>query len=53
LRLTESHPEMKILYMSGYTGDLVPDRKADTGIALLEKPFTRMSLLKILHAALG
>lgn len=52
LRLTESHPEMKILYMSGYTGDLVSDRKT-AGIALLEKPFTRASLLKILHAALG
>jgi len=53
LRLTESHPEMKILYMSGYTGDLVSDRKADAGIALLEKPFTRASLLKTVHAALG
>jgi len=53
LRLTESHPEMKTLYMSGYTGDLVPAKKNDTGIALLEKPFTRMSLLKTLHAALG
>ena len=53
LRLTESHPEMKILYMSGYTGELVSDRKAEAGIELLEKPFTRMSLLKTVHAALG
>jgi len=53
LRLTESHPEMKILYMSGYTGELLSDRKISTGVALLEKPFTRMSLLKTLHAALG
>ena len=53
LRLTELHPEMKILYMSGYTGDLVSDRKADAGIELLEKPFTRASLLRTIHAALG
>ena len=53
LRLTESHPEMKVLYMSGYTGDLVPDRRTAAGIELLEKPFTRASLLKTLHAALG
>jgi hypothetical protein len=53
LRLTEAHPEMKILYMSGYTDELVSDRKIDAGITLLEKPFTRMSLLKTVHAALG
>jgi len=53
LRLTEAHPEMRILYMSGYTGELVSDRKIDAGITLLEKPFTRMALLKTVHAALG
>ena len=53
LRLTEAHPEMKIVYMSGYTGELVSDRKIDAGITLLEKPFTRMALLKTVHAALG
>lgn len=53
LRLTESHPEMRIVYMSGYTGELIKDRDAlNPGFFLLEKPFTRSSLLKIIHNAL-
>jgi len=53
LQLTETHPDMKVLYMSGYTGELLRDRSLGTGIALLEKPFTRASLLKTLDSALG
>jgi hypothetical protein len=54
LRLIESHPEMKVIYMSGYTGELLAEH--DSGgreIALLEKPFTRASLLKKIHSVLG
>jgi signal transduction histidine kinase/CheY-like chemotaxis protein len=53
LRLTVSHPKMKVVYMSGYTGELVADQGVDSGIRLLEKPFTRIDLLKTLEAALG
>ena len=54
LHLLESYPAMKVVYMSGYTGELLADHEAlNTGITLLEKPFTRASLLKTLHAALG
>ena len=53
LRLIESHPEMKIVHMSGYTGELVANQGIDRGIRLLEKPFTRVDLLKTVDAALG
>ena len=52
LRLTESHPAMRVVYMSGYTGELIDGSTQQTGIPLLEKPFTRTSLLKILDGAL-
>ncbi len=53
LRLIESHPAMKVVYMSGYTGELIANQGIDGGIRLLEKPFTRADLLKTLDAALG
>jgi CheY-like chemotaxis protein len=52
LQLMESHPGMKVVYMSGYTGELVANHGLDSGIRLLEKPFTRADLLKTLDAAL-
>ena len=53
LRLIDSHPEMKVVYMSGYTGELVTNQGIDSGIRLLEKPFTRADLLKTIDATLG
>jgi two-component system cell cycle sensor histidine kinase/response regulator CckA len=53
LRLIDAFPAMKIVYMSGYTGELVTHQGVDGSIRLLEKPFTRASLLKTLDAALG
>jgi PAS domain S-box-containing protein len=54
LRLTESHPAMKVVFMSGYAGDLISDKGAlIAGVNLLEKPFTRAALLKTIHQALG
>jgi two-component system, cell cycle sensor histidine kinase and response regulator CckA len=53
LRLIDSHPAMKVVYMSGYTGELVADHGAASGIRLLEKPFTRADLLGTIDAALG
>ncbi len=53
LRLIGSYPAMKVVYMSGYTGELVAHQGLDSSIRLLEKPFTRASLLKTLDAALG
>jgi PAS domain S-box-containing protein len=53
LRLIETHPAMKVVYMSGYTGELVAHQGLEGGIQLLEKPFTRSSLLETIAAALG
>jgi len=49
-----SHPGVKIVFMSGYTGELIAQhghRRND--IPLLEKPFSRVALLKVLDEALG
>ena len=53
LHLMDSHPEMKVLYMSGYTGELVAHQGLQGGIRLLEKPFTRAALLKTIDEVLG
>jgi len=52
LRLMDSHPETRFLYMSGYTGELVGDHGLAEGVALLEKPFTRAALLSTIEKAL-
>ena len=53
-RLGESHPSMKVVFMSGYTGELIANHQSlGKGMALLEKPFTRAALLNTLHATLG
>ncbi|HEV2396866.1 MAG TPA: ATP-binding protein [Candidatus Sulfotelmatobacter sp.] len=44
--LSAYRPELKVLYMSGYTADLVANHGVlENGIALLEKPFTKEDLL--------
>src|SRR5579859_2948822 len=53
LRLIASYPHMKVVYMSGYTGELVAHHGLDATIRLLEKPFTRASLLKTLDDVLS
>jgi PAS domain S-box-containing protein len=46
-RLHTSDPTLKVVYMSGYTGELIAEREVlKRGITLLEKPFTRTALLK-------
>jgi len=53
-RLSASHPRLKVVYMSGYTGELIAEREVlERGITLLEKPFTRTALLNTIHATLG
>ena len=45
--LTTSRPELKLLYMSGYTAELIAQHGIlDRQIALLEKPFTKDALLR-------
>lgn len=52
LKLIESFPQMKVVYMSGYTGELVTNQPGN-GLRLLEKPFTRASLLQTLDRVLN
>jgi two-component system cell cycle sensor histidine kinase/response regulator CckA len=47
-----NHPNLHILFMSGYTGDLVALHGLLTLEHFLEKPFTRKSLLAKVHSAL-
>jgi PAS domain S-box-containing protein len=52
--LSASHPNLKVVYMSGYTGELIVEREGlKRGITLLEKPFARTALLNTIHATLG
>ena len=53
-RVSQSYPNVKIVYMSGYTGELIAEHEVlKNGVTLLEKPFTRAALLKTIHATLG
>ena len=54
IRMIETHPSVKVVYMSGYTGQLLSEGDGlGSDIMLLEKPFTRAALLKTLDEALG
>jgi len=51
--LSGSNPGLKVVFMSGYTGELIAEREVlERGITLLEKPFSRNALLKTIHATL-
>ena len=49
--LAAVRPEMKVIFMSGYTGFTHPGL-ADSGVIFLAKPFTRDGLLRKLHEVL-
>ena len=52
-RLTESNPALKVVLMSGYSGELIAERGVrEQNTPLLQKPFTRAALLNAIHAAL-
>jgi FixJ family two-component response regulator len=52
--LTTAHPGLKVLYMSGYTDDIVAQRGVlQSGALLLAKPFTACALLWRVREALG
>ena len=52
-RLHACRPNLKVVFMSGYTGELIAEREVlRRGVTLLEKPFSRTALLNTLHTAL-
>lgn len=54
LRLREIRPEVKVVLMSGYPGEiLAKEGQAGSDDQLLEKPFTKVALLKALQAVLS
>jgi len=51
--LNQSNLAPKVIYMSGYTGELIGEQDFEnSGLTLLEKPFTRASLLKAVYDTL-
>ena len=52
-RLAASHPGMKVLYLSGYTDEvIVRHHGLEPGIALLQKPFTSETLSRKIREVL-
>jgi CheY-like chemotaxis protein len=52
--LVARRPELKVLYMSGYTHDVIAHRGVlEPGTLLIEKPFTAVALLSQVRVALG
>ena len=53
-RLEELHPEMKVLFMSGYTDNaIVHNGLLDKGIAFIPKPFTPVDLARKVREVLN
>ena len=51
-RVRGSHPGLRVLYMSGYTGNELDARPLEKGDRLLEKPFAPKRLLQVVNEVL-
>ncbi|HDS15283.1 MAG TPA: response regulator [Proteobacteria bacterium] len=53
-RLKTSHPELKILFMSGYTANVIALQEIlDPGVQFIQKPFTKNDLAAKIHETLS
>jgi PAS domain S-box-containing protein len=53
-KLVAARPELRVLYMSGYTDDVIAHSGVlESGTLLIEKPFTALALVERVRAALG
>ncbi|MBN2192252.1 MAG: response regulator [Polyangiaceae bacterium] len=52
--VAERYPQVAVVFMSGYAHDVISERGLDTSAMLyLQKPFTRLELLRKVECALG
>jgi CheY-like chemotaxis protein len=52
-RMREIHPEIKVLFMSGYTADVIAHRGVlDKGVNFIQKPFSKKDLADKVRGAL-
>jgi two-component system cell cycle sensor histidine kinase/response regulator CckA len=52
-KMVRLHPEIKHMFMSGYTADIIADRGVlDEGVRLLHKPFSKRDLAVTVRSAL-
>ena len=53
-RLKEGRPDLKVLYMSGYTDDVIAHHGVlDEGVEFIQKPFSVKPLLEKVKKVLG
>ena len=53
-RVVKLRPELPVLYMSGYSAEMLsPQRIHDEGAEFIQKPFTRHTLLEKVDAVLS
>ncbi|OFW59525.1 MAG: hypothetical protein A2133_10440 [Actinobacteria bacterium RBG_16_64_13] len=52
-QLREAHPELRVLFMSGYSQDKLDEAWRVSNVRLLEKPFSTDSLVTAVRAALS
>ncbi len=53
-RVAELHPEMPVVFMSGYTQEMISKQEVISGdVTLIEKPFTAAALLRAVGEALA
>ncbi len=53
-RISELHPDVKCLFISGYAADVIAHRGVlDKGVHFMQKPFTRQELAAKVREALG
>lgn len=51
-RVSTSRPELPVVFMSGYTEDMIPQAQLDAGVTLLPKPFQLAELARVLRQKL-
>jgi two-component system, NtrC family, sensor kinase len=51
-RIQAAHPDMPVIFMTGYLGDAMRTAEVEPGVDLLKKPFSREEIARRIHKAL-